>query len=85
MSKLLTFGGRIAFFCSAVFVLSMPVFAQLTLRKAMDSDGDGKADFSVFRPSNNYWYIAKTTGGYIAQQWGLASDDFMTPGDYDGG
>lgn len=59
-------------------------FAQSALRKALDYDGDGKADFSVFRPSDGYWYIQKTDGSYLFQPWGIANDDFLTPGDFDG-
>ncbi len=54
-----------------------------------DYDGNGKADFAVFRPSDGVWYIlnstnqntaANTTSGF---QWGL-SGDIPQPADYDG-
>ncbi|HEX8288121.1 MAG TPA: VCBS repeat-containing protein [Pyrinomonadaceae bacterium] len=48
-----------------------------------DFDGDGKADISVFRPSDGYWYIMKTSGGYSFVKWGL-NGDTPVPGDYDG-
>ena len=59
-------------------------FAQIKLRRAMDFDGDNKADLTIYRPSNNIWYIMKSAGGYIFQQFGLANYDYHTPGDYDG-
>jgi hypothetical protein len=48
-----------------------------------DFDGDGKSDISVFRPSDGFWYIMKSSGGYSFTKWGLATDT-PVPGDYDG-
>jgi len=47
-----------------------------------DFDGDGKSDISVFRPSNGFWHIMKSSGGFSSIQWGLATDT-LVPGDYD--
>lgn len=51
--------------------------------KVGDFDGDGKSDISVFRPSDGYWYIHKSSGGYTFIQWGISTDT-PVPGDYDG-
>jgi len=49
-----------------------------------DYDGDGKADLSIFRPSNGEWWINKSSnGGNFAAQFG-AGTDTPTPGDYTG-
>ena len=48
-----------------------------------DFDGDGKADISVFRRSDGYWYIMKSSGGYSFVKWGLGIDR-PVPEDYDG-
>lgn len=48
-----------------------------------DFDGDGKADISVFRPSNGFWHIMKSSGGFSSIQWGQKTDE-LVPGDYDG-
>ncbi len=49
-----------------------------------DFDYDGKADFSVFRPSDRIWYTysteSETSAGF---QWGLPGD-VLVPADYDG-
>jgi hypothetical protein len=52
-----------------------------------DYDGDTITDFAVYRPSNGFWYIFKSsqTGAtpYIYFQWGT-SEDIPQPADYDG-
>lgn len=56
-------------------------FARRTL---FDFDGDGRADFSVFRPSNSYWYILNSSNNsFTAVQFGAAGD-LIAPADYDG-
>jgi hypothetical protein len=76
--------GKIAAFALLTLVLSVSVFSQASLRRAMDQDNDGKADLMIFRPSNNVWYIKRSGGGLNFQTFGLANSDYMTPGDYDG-
>ncbi len=45
-----------------------------------DFDGDGTADFGVYRPSNNRWYVNGVAGN---TQFGKAGD-IAVSGDFDG-
>jgi len=49
-----------------------------------DFDGDGRSDYSTFRPSNNTWFIRRSSNNsFFGIPFGFV-DDFKTPGDYDG-
>ncbi len=54
-----------------------------SLRTPFDYDGDGKTDFSVFRPADGAWYLQRSTAGFQGLQFG-ADGDKLTPADYDG-
>ncbi len=81
MRNLLT---KIGFALTFITLLAFSATAQNKLRTAVNYDTDNKADFVVFRPSNNVWYILKSAGGFTFQQFGSNTEDYMVPGDYDG-
>ena len=84
MNNILTRSGKISVIFACVLLLVVSASAQNSLRKAIDYDQDGKADFSVFRPENNYWYVRGSSGSFIFQQFGSSNTDYQVPGDYDG-
>ena len=52
--------------------------------KLFDYDGDGRADVSVFRPSENKWYILRSSDSSVTQQVFAIANDIPVPADYDG-
>ena len=50
-----------------------------------DFDGDGRADISVFRPSNVIWYLLNSQTGFTSQEFGIPNqENKLAPADYDG-
>ena len=49
-----------------------------------DYDGDGKADVSVFRASENQWYILRSSDFGVTQAIFAIAGDIPTPADFDG-
>jgi hypothetical protein len=67
---------------------NIQVFGQATcsfaanVKSRADFDGDGRTDVSVFRPSDNKWYLVQSTAGVNVVSWGAAGDQ-IAPGRYD--
>ncbi|MBS1797001.1 MAG: VCBS repeat-containing protein [Acidobacteria bacterium] len=53
-------------------------------RRYFDYDGDGKADVSVFRASENKWYILRSSDFGVTQTVFAIPNDIPVPADYDG-
>lgn len=61
--------------------LNVAVFRKVT---PFDFDGDGRADFTVFRPSTNMWYTLRTSDWQVVQtNFGIAGD-IVAAADFDG-
>lgn len=58
--------------------------SQAVARTSFDYDGDGKADISVFRPSENKWYVLRSSDGQVTQIVFAIAGDVPVPADFDG-
>jgi uncharacterized delta-60 repeat protein len=58
--------------------------ASVPQAKLFDYDGDGRADVSVFRASENRWYVFRSSDSVVTQQVFAIAGDIPVPADYDG-
>ena len=84
MNSFLIKSGKLSVIYACIAFLVVSASAQISLRKALDYDADGRADYAVFRPGSNTWFINKSGGGVTVEQFGSSSADYQTPGDFDG-
>jgi hypothetical protein len=87
--KRVSYSGRFGLFVLVALVFSLPASAQVSLRTALDFDGDGKADFHIRRTGlgpghTNTWSIKTSSDTFFHFPFGDPSEEFHTPGDYDG-
>ncbi len=58
--------------------------ASVPLKTLFDYDGDGKADVSVFRPSEDRWYVLRSSDSGLTQPFFGTAGDIPTPADFNG-
>ncbi|MBV9957985.1 MAG: VCBS repeat-containing protein [Acidobacteria bacterium] len=69
---------------TAAALIVDPVGPPVTPQHVRDFDNDGKTDFGVFRPSQNVWYVLRSSDNMLqAMQFGTQGD-VLVPADYDG-
>ena len=77
-------GGRFTIINTNSASAARTYVARLTNRVLFDFDGDGKSDISVFRPSENKWYVFRSFDQGVTQQVFAIPGDVPVPADYDG-
>jgi uncharacterized delta-60 repeat protein len=86
--KVIAGGPFTSFFSNSGGQVSRPYLVRfvpeaIPIKPKFDFDGDGKDDIAVYRPSDTYWYLNRSTAGFFAAQFGLSTDKPIAA-DYDG-
>jgi hypothetical protein len=69
---------------NGLLILDVSHVAENNKNIVSDFEGDGRTDYSIFRPSTGDWIIEKSSDNSVSTvNWGLP-DDIIEPGDYDG-
>lgn len=89
MKRNLSTLGKISLTLAGLFLLAGPFLAQTSLNKGLDYSGDGKAEYTIFRPSTaTFWSYNAVTATWSTYNFGsgitVRTDEYFTPGDYDG-
>lgn len=84
MNRFTVLSGKFCALLLTALLLASPLNAQVKLNEALDFDGDGKVDPSVFRAENDTFYIYGSRDGWLSLSWGDSDTDWLTPGDFDG-
>ncbi|HLM60342.1 MAG TPA: FG-GAP-like repeat-containing protein, partial [Pyrinomonadaceae bacterium] len=75
--------GNLIWYISSIGTFQFGVATDKPLRG--DFDGDRRADLAVYRPSNNTFYVKKSSNDeVIGVTFGNSTTDKIVPGDYDG-
>lgn len=70
---------------NGLLILDATGVAAPTKNVVSDFDGDGKTDYSVYRPSTGDWVVEKSSDSSTSTTaWGGFAGDIIVPGDYDG-
>ncbi len=81
MTTKLTFSARLGMIC---LVSISSAYSQISLTRALDFDGDRRADPAIFRANDNSWWASVSSGGHVSVPFGNSLVDTITPGDFDG-
>ena len=81
--KRMSYSGRFGLLSLVIITLIFPVSAQVSLRTALDFDGDGAADYHMRTPGST-WSIRTNSPSFFMHPFGDPSQEFQAPGDYDG-
>jgi len=87
MNKFFITAGKFSLSLIGLIFLVASATAQVTLRKGLDFDADGKADYVLFSPSSSTIKVKRSSDDGNQSKtlsFSFSTRDYFTPGDYDG-